>query len=41
MIISLQELSCNSGSQSLQVAVKKEGYNVGNSTFVGFGKGSE
>ena len=39
MIISLQALSCNNESQSLHVAVKKEGYNVGNSTVGGFGKG--
>jgi hypothetical protein len=39
MMISLQVLSCNSGNQSLHVAVKKEGYYVGNTTFGGFGKG--
>jgi hypothetical protein len=39
MMISLQVLSCNSGSRSLHVAVKKEGYNVGNTNIVGFGKG--
>jgi hypothetical protein len=38
-MISLQVLSCNSGSQSLHVAVKKEGYNVGNTNIVGIGKG--
>ena len=41
MIISLQVLSCNSGSQSLQVAVKKVLNNVGNSTFGCFGKGKD
>jgi hypothetical protein len=35
----LQVLTCNSGSRSLQVAVNKDGYNVGNSTFGGFVKG--
>jgi hypothetical protein len=29
MITSLEVLSCSNGRQSLQVAVKKEGYNVG------------
>ena len=38
MIIFLQVLSCNSGSQSLQVALKKVGNSVGNSTIGGFGK---
>jgi hypothetical protein len=39
MMISLQWLSCRSGSQSLHVAVKKVGYKVGKFTFEGFGKG--
>lgn len=38
MIISLQALPCNRASQSLQVAVKKVGNSVGNSTIGGFGK---